>query len=336
MNELILSSKEPKGSLLTRAEFYQLKDVPPEIEWFADIENPNTRRAYFRDIKQFMEFVGITQPTEFREVARAHIIAWRKSLNTKDLAPATIRRKLSALASLFDYLCERQAITHNPVHGVSRPKGKSEPTKALSDDQVRIILNAPPENTLKGKRDRAILSILLYHAPRRAEISKLRVKDFYVLDRGVPHLRVRGKGDKERYIPLHPVSIRLVQEYIDTAAIGEEKERPIFRPIKNNNPGGLSSKGKIQPNPEDPLCKALNPNSIQRDIVKKYSLESGIYFDGVSPHALRKTAATNGLEHDADIKRVKDWLGHSDISTTQVYDGRETRPEDSPTFKVSY
>ena len=82
MNELILPSKEPKGSLLTRAEFYQLKDVPPEMEWFADIENPNTKRAYFRDIKQFMEFVGISHPLEFREVARAHVIAWRKSLNT--------------------------------------------------------------------------------------------------------------------------------------------------------------------------------------------------------------------------------------------------------------
>ena len=101
--------------MLTRAEFQRLSDIPPEAEWFANITNPNTRRAYRNDISQFMKFVGIEQFTEFRMVNRAHVIAWRKSLEEKSLAPATIRRKLSALSDLFDYLCKENAITINPA-----------------------------------------------------------------------------------------------------------------------------------------------------------------------------------------------------------------------------
>ena len=117
-------------SLLSRAEFRSLADVPPEIEWFANIDNPNTRRAYQNDLRGFMQFVGIRTPDEFRLVTRAHVIAWRKSLEAQNLSDAgsrtyqgaTIRRKLAALSSLFEYLCECNAVTHNPVKGVKRPK----------------------------------------------------------------------------------------------------------------------------------------------------------------------------------------------------------------------
>lgn len=101
--------------VLTAREFQGLAHVPPETEWFANIDNPRTRLAYQIDIKDFMGFVGIVQPEEFRVVTRAHVIAWRKSLEGRTLSPATIRRKLSALSSLFDYLCERNAVAHNPV-----------------------------------------------------------------------------------------------------------------------------------------------------------------------------------------------------------------------------
>jgi site-specific recombinase XerD len=213
-----------------------LSNVPPEVEWFADIEKKNTRRAYFKDIKTFMSFLGIQNPQELRQVTRAHIIAWRKTLIT--FSPATIRRKLSALTSLFDYLCESNAILYNPAHGVKRPKGKSEVTKSLSDNHVRVLLNTPPEKTLKGKRDRAILSVLFYHALRREELSNLRVKDYYVLDRDVPHFRIRGKGDKDRYIPMHPASIRLIQEYLEVSGHKYNTDAPLFLIIKNNNPSG--------------------------------------------------------------------------------------------------
>ena len=85
--------------LITQAEFQRLGDMPPEAEWFANITNPNTRRAYRNDVGQFMKFVGIEHFTDFRIVARAHVIAWRKTLEEKSMSPATIRRKLSALSA---------------------------------------------------------------------------------------------------------------------------------------------------------------------------------------------------------------------------------------------
>src|SRR5262249_1724740 len=153
---------------------------PPEIEWFANLKNENTRRAYRNDVTSFMKFAGITRPEEFRTVARAHVIAWRKELERQRLAAASIRRKLSALSDLFDYLCEANAVSHNPIKGVERPKdGANEgKTPALSDGQAKQLANAPRSDTLKGKRDRAILAVLLYHALRRAELCSLRVKDY--------------------------------------------------------------------------------------------------------------------------------------------------------------
>src|SRR3954467_6538599 len=81
--------------LLTKIEFQRLADVPPEAEWFANLTNENTKRAYRHDVTSFMRFVGIRQPEDFRTVARAHVIAWRKILEKRKLAPATVRRKLS-------------------------------------------------------------------------------------------------------------------------------------------------------------------------------------------------------------------------------------------------
>ncbi len=96
----------PGERLLTAAQFQFLAEVPPEEEWFANISNHNTRRAYKNDVKEFMLFTGIQESEDFRLVKRSHLIAWRRKLEHRELEPATIRRKLSALASLFDYLCE--------------------------------------------------------------------------------------------------------------------------------------------------------------------------------------------------------------------------------------
>jgi len=121
------------------------------------------------------------------------------------LSGASIRRKLAALSSTFEHLCEANAVTHNPVKGVKRPKVESYEGKApaIADAHARPLLSLPEAETLKGKRDRAVLSTLLHHALRREELCALRVKDIHAR-RGVPHLRVRGKGGKTRYIPAPP------------------------------------------------------------------------------------------------------------------------------------
>src|SRR3984957_8404317 len=210
--------------LLTAAEFHRLADVPPEMEWFANISNPHTRRAYENAVRDFMQFTGIGRPEEFRAVTRAHVIAWRDDLVRRGLGGSTTRHRLASLASLFEYLCERNAVTHNPVKGVERPRTQSGEgkTPALGDHQARKLLAAPEADTIKSKRDRAILSTLLYHALRREELCNLTAKDFRHARKGVPHLKVSGKGGKTRYLPLHPGTNALVHDYI--AAAGHDAD----------------------------------------------------------------------------------------------------------------
>src|SRR5580693_6643567 len=195
----------PAERLLTSEEFHRLADVPPEIEWFANLRNRSTRRAYENAIHDFMQFTGIARPEEFRTVTRAHVIAWRDDLARRELGGATIRHRHAALSSLFEYLCEKNAVTHNPVKGVERPKTESGEgkTPAIGDHQARKLLDAPQEETVKSRRDRAILSTLLFHALRREELCKLKVCDARHERKGVAHLKVSGKGGKTRYLPLH-------------------------------------------------------------------------------------------------------------------------------------
>lgn len=220
---------------LSTAQFQTLAEVPPEIEWFANLTNANTRRAYEQDIKHFMAFAGLQQPTEFRDVTRAHVIAWREQLVGQGLANDTIRRKLAALSSLYAYLCDRNAVLHNPVLGVKRPRSMNREgvTPALGDHQARMLLAAPPEDTLKGKRDRAILATLLYHGLRCEELCTLKVGSIHQRE-GVMHIRVEGKGDKIRYLPLHVLAQRLIAAYLKAAEHEEDLKGPLFRPIKNN------------------------------------------------------------------------------------------------------
>ena len=220
----------PADRLLTAAEFQKLADVPPEVEWFANISNPHTRRAYENAVKDFMRFAGILRPEEFRTVTRAHLIASRDELRRRELGGATIRHRLASLASLFEYLCEKNAVTHNPIKGVERPRTESGEGKApaIGDHQARKLLEAPDADTVKSKRDRAVLSTLLFHALRREELCKLKVKDFHHARKGVPHLKVSGKGGKTRYLPLHPGTHGLINDYLDAAGHGLDDGGALF------------------------------------------------------------------------------------------------------------
>jgi site-specific recombinase XerD len=320
MNKLTL---HPGGieRRLSAAEFQHLAAVPAAIEWFANIDNPRTRRAYQGDLEDFCSFVGLSAAEEFRAVTRAHVLAWRAQLEQRGLAGATIRRKLAALASLFDHLLESNAVAGgNPVHGVKRPKIETNEgkTPALGDHQAKTLLEAPDLDTLKGKRDRAILAVLLYHGLRREEAALLMAAD--ILERrGIKHLRIHGKGGKLRFLPLHPIAAERVHDYLEMSGHQLlDHKAPLFLPLRGRSTGaGMSANGIYA-------------------MVGSYAKSAGIDVAGLGVHGLRATAATNALEHEADIAKVQIWLGHANISTTRIYDRRQNRPEDSPTFRVKY
>ena len=316
-------------SNLTPAQYSNLSDVPPEIEWLANITNTKTRRFYKADVSEFLLFTGLKDSSAIRTVARAHVIAWRKDMEARLLGAATIRRKLSALSSLFDYLCERNAVAGNPVDGVKRPATNNNEgsTPALGDAQARRLLEAPAPDTLKGVRDRAIIATLLYHGIRREELCLLRLRDIQSRQ-GVMHFRIKGKRSKIRFVPIHAMVLRLIEEYMEMGKHGGglvfTLDGPLFRPVNNNRTGTLD--------------RHLDPGSVYRNIVIKYAQATGISAEaiGVCVHSMRATAATNALSNEADIAKVQEWLGHANVSTTRLYDRRKTRPEDSPTFHVKY
>ena len=322
MRELtpVMSSGVPE-TRLTAAEFQNLTAVPAAVEWFANLTNPRTRRAYQSDLEDFCQFVGLHTPEQFREVTRAHVLAWRRQFEQRGLSGATQRRKLAALSSLFDYLLDRNAVAGgNPVHGVKRPKLETTEgkTPALADHQAKALLEAPDPTSLKGQRDRALLAVLLYHGLRREEAARLQVDDLQQR-RGIQHLQIHGKGGKLRYVPLHPVAAERLYTYLEASGHHQEHANaPLFRPLRGPKTGlGISAEGIYA-------------------LVGQYAKAAGIAVAGLGVHGLRATAATNALEHEADIAKVQAWLGHANISTTKLYDRRDSRPEDSPTFKVYY
>lgn len=321
MNDLITTEHDSPERRLTAAQFQGLAEVPAAATWFANLDNPRTRRAYQGDIQDFCGFLGIQSPEQFRVVTRAHVLAWRGQLEQRGLSGATIRRKLAALASLFDHLLDANAIAGgNPVHGVKRPKIETNEgkTPALGDHQAKALLDAPDPATLQGLRDRAVLAVLLYHGLRREEAARLSVQDMQER-RGIKHLRVHGKGGKLRYLPMHPVALERIHAYLEASGHHlEQAAAPLFMPLRGKATGaGLSADGIYA-------------------LVGRYAKAAGIEVAGLGVHGLRATAATNALEHEADIAKVQQWLGHANISTTKIYDRRNSRPEDSPTFKVRY
>lgn len=133
------------------------------------------------------------------------------------------------------------------------------------------------------------------------------------------HLTVFGKGSKTRYVPVHPAALSAIREYLDLAGHGKDRHGALFRPVRRSR-GALG---------------AITGDGVYK-LVRRYGALAGITVDGLCLHSLRATAATNALEHQADIAYVQKWLGHANISTTRLYDRRRSRPEDSPTFKVRY
>ncbi len=164
------------------------------------------------------------------------------------------------------------------------------------------------------------MATYLFHALRRSELASLKVGSLQER-RGVMHLTVFGKGSKTRYVPVHPAALEAIVGYLEFAGHKDDRKGPLFRPVRNNTTGVLD--------------EAITGDGVYK-MVKRYALKTGVHVEGLCLHALRATAATNALEHSADIAFVQGWLGHANISTTRLYDRRRSRPEDSPTFKVSY
>jgi site-specific recombinase XerD len=305
--------------------FFALLDDPIVKNWLDNTISPASRTSKRQDLMGFISWFKIKSTEDIKDIKRSDIIEWRDAmLGPKDdphYAIRTVKRNMATISKFFELLCDNKVLETNVVLGVERPKLNTTEgaTQAINAAQARDLLDAPDPKTIKGKRDRAILATFLFHALRRSELCNLKVKDILERD-GIKQLKIHGKGDKERYVPLHPVAIARINDYLNACGHGNNKELAIFRSLSNN--GMHSGKG-------------ISPIAVY-ELVIKYGQKVGIDTSHFSPHSLRATAATNTLINGEDIRKVQHWLGHASIQTTAMYDKRDHRPEDSPTFRVRY
>ena len=225
------------------------------------------------------------------------------------LIAASVARASYRFPEFFDWL-EAKGVTQLAAIQIRSPppaQGAEGKTPAIADHQARKLLEAPQADNIRSKRDRAILSNLLFHVLRREELCKLKVKDFRHVRKGVPDLKVSGKGGKTRYLPLHPGTNGLINDYVE--ATGPTTPARCSGPFATTGPAGSTRRSRPTP---DGIYK----------LVRAYSARLGFEIGG---HALRATAATNALDHQADIAKVQEWLGHANIGTTRIYEPHTAR-----------
>ena len=258
---------------------------------------PSTARAYTSDVSAFVDFAGRLGLDRPGDVTRLHVRRWVAQLATRDLARATIARRVAALRKYFAWLQRRGVVAADPTVGLRAPSGGSRLPRVLRQDELDSLLDAPPaaiddDPPHRRLRDDAVIELLYGSGLRVAEVCGLRTDD---VDLAAGTVRVLGKRSKWRQVPLTPGAVDALRAWLRTgrselATAGSPADL-VF----------LNLRGR-----------ALGPRDCRRILDRRA-------VDPTHPHALRHTFATHLLDGGADLRAVQELLGHSDLSTTQRY-----------------
>lgn len=268
----------------------------------------NTLDAYSRDLRQFSEFCAHrgaadaeeAPPVAIEAVRSYEISAFMGALLEDGCKTRSVARKLSAIRGLFKHLRRMEIIAQNPAAKVDMPQFGRRVPRVLTLDEVEQLLATPNRLTPEGDRDFAMLHTLYATGLRVSELCGLIQRE---VDLRAGYLRVIGKGNKQRIVPLGEVAIEALEAYVEHT-----------RPKLLANHGGPGS------SPHLFVTRRGGPMTRQGfwKNLKKYALEAGIDTP-INPHKLRHSFATHLLERGADLRIVQTLLGHSDINTTQIY-----------------
>lgn len=257
----------------------------------------NTRQAYERDLRLFCKTLGFKNSDALVDVSREQITGYMTQLKEKGLAAATIARKLAAIKAFYRFMTAEGYMDANPAEVVEAGTKGIKLPRVLSEDEVVRLLNQPDITTAEGFRDRTMLEVLYATGMRVSELINLTLER---VDLNMKYIIAFGKGSKERIVPLGSVAAEFLQHYL-------EKVRPKLTHAGRNT---------------NIVFLAFGGHELTRQrfwqIIRAYGRKANIN-KALTPHILRHSFATHLLDNGADLRSVQELLGHSDISTTQIY-----------------
>lgn len=257
----------------------------------------NTRQAYERDFRLFCKTLGVKNSDALVNVNREQITGYMTQLKEKGLAAATIARKLAAIKAFYRFMTAEGYMDANPAEVVEAGTKGIKLPRVLSEDEVVRLLNQPDITTAEGFRDRTMLEVLYATGMRVSELINLTLER---VDLNMKYIIAFGKGSKERIVPLGSVAAEFLQQYL-------EKVRPKLTHAGRNT---------------NIVFLAFGGHELTRQrfwqIIRAYGRKANIN-KALTPHILRHSFATHLLDNGADLRSVQELLGHSDISTTQIY-----------------
>lgn len=257
----------------------------------------NTRQAYERDLRLFCKTLGFKNSDALVNVSREQITGYMTQLKEKGLAAATIARKLAAIKAFYRFMTAEGYMDANPAEVVEAGTKGIKLPRVLSEDEVVRLLNQPDITTADGFRDRTMLEVLYATGMRVSELISLTLER---VDLNMKYIIAFGKGSKERIVPLGSVAAEFLQQYL-------EKVRPKLTHEERNT---------------NIVFLAFGGHELTRQrfwqIIRAYGRKANIN-KALTPHILRHSFATHLLDNGADLRSVQELLGHSDISTTQIY-----------------
>ncbi|MFI3248268.1 MAG: site-specific tyrosine recombinase/integron integrase [Rikenellaceae bacterium] len=253
----------------------------------------NTVESYMRDVDQFGRYIVEVFDLAPFEVESSHVEAYMMELSQLDFLASSAARILSGVKSLFEYLVICGEVDSSPAQFVVAPRASRHLPDVLTLQDIDTIIGAIEGDTVKAVRDRAIIELLYSCGLRVSELTSLRLTDLF-FDEG--YIRVVGKGDKQRLVPISDLARWRIEQYLELRGGVDSLEDTLFL---NNRGRGLT-------------------RVMIFTIVKRATAAAGIKAT-ISPHTFRHSFATHMLEGGASIRQVQELLGHSSITTTEIY-----------------
>ena len=269
-----------------------LNDINEYLVFVSQVKNlsENTTKSYERDLKKLYLFLEKLNVTNYSDIKEEICSAWIGDLYSQNNKPKSIQRHLSSAKGFFRFLKKNNLISSSPFELVTAPKSSNTLPDVLSPEDVEQLLNFKPSNTIEI-RDMAIVELMYSSGLRVSETVNINISDF---EENMSFLRVIGKGSKTRLVPMGRFAINAINNWLN------EREK-----ISNNTDAlFLNSKG------------SRPVRSIQLRL-KKMAIKQGL--PPVHPHMLRHSFATHMLESSGDLRTIQELLGHSSLSTTQIY-----------------